>query len=286
MLEAQGPFVPSAASGNGDAAPAGGGGEQNATSASGDEGADSAGTEDAARALAERLGEAVGVEFHDIGLAVTSLTHRSYAFERGLTVTNERLEFLGDAVLGVVVTDLAFREFPDLPEGELAKLRAATVNMTSLADVAADRALGDLVLLGRGEELSGGRGKASILADAMEAVLGAVYLDRGLDVATELIVRLFNPRMEAYARGEGERDYKTVLQELSAQEVGSVPDYRVAARGPDHQKEFTATVYLAGQPWGQGTGRSKKEAEQQAAREAYARIQAGDRPETSARRGG
>jgi ribonuclease-3 len=201
-------------------------------------------------------------------------------------VTNERLEFLGDAVLGVVVTDLAFRQFPELPEGELAKLRAATVNMVSLADVAAERGLGDLVLLGRGEELSGGRAKASILADAMEAVLGAVYLDRGLDVTTELIVRLFRPRMEAYARGEGERDYKTVLQELSAQEVGSVPDYRVAARGPDHQKEFTATVYLAGQPWGQGTGRSKKEAEQRAAREAYARIQAGDRPETSARRGG
>lgn len=239
-----------------------------------------------AEALAGALGATMGVEFTDTGLAVTSLTHRSYAFERGLTVTNERLEFLGDAVLGLVVTDLAFRQFPDLPEGELAKLRAATVNMTSLADVAGERGLGDLVLLGRGEELSGGRGKASILADAMEAVLGAVYLDRGLDVATELIVRLFQPRMEAYARGEGDRDYKTVLQELSAQEVGSVPDYRVAARGPDHMKEFTATVYLAGVPWGQGTGRSKKEAEQQAAREAYARIQAGERPEARDRRGG
>jgi ribonuclease-3 len=236
-------------------------------------------------ALAERLSAAIEVAFEDVDLAVVSLTHRSYAFERGLTVTNERLEFLGDAVLGVVVTDLAFRAFPTLPEGELAKLRAATVNMTSLADVAAERGLGDLVLLGKGEELSGGRRKASILADAMEAVLGAVYLDRGLDVASELIVRLFRPRMEAYSRGEGERDYKTVLQELSAQEVGSVPDYRVAARGPDHQKEFTATVYLAGEPWGHGTGRSKKEAEQQAAHEAYARIQAGDRPEPSARRG-
>ena len=237
-------------------------------------------------ALTAALGGTMGVEFTGTGLAVTSLTHRSYAFERGMTVTNERLEFLGDAILGLVVTDLAFRAFPELPEGELAKLRAATVNMTSLADVAAERGLGDLVLLGRGEELSGGRGKASILADAMEAVLGAVYLDRGLDVATELIVRLFRPRMEAYARGEGDRDYKTVLQELSAQEVGSVPDYRVAARGPDHMKEFTATVYLAGVPWGQGTGRSKKEAEQQAAREAYARIQAGDRPEARDRRGG
>ena len=286
MPEAQGPFLPSAPpGGNGDAASAGDA-ETGASSVADDDGADPAGPDDAGRALAERLGEAIVVEFVDIGLAVTSLTHRSYAFERGLTVTNERLEFLGDAVLGVVVTDLAFRAFPDLPEGELAKLRAATVNMVSLADVAAERGLGDLVLLGRGEELSGGRAKASILADAMEAVLGAVYLDRGLDVTTELIVRLFRPRMEAYARGEGERDYKTVLQELSAQEVGSVPDYRVAARGPDHQKEFTATVYLAGQPWGQGTGRSKKEAEQRAAREAYARIQAGDRPETSARRGG
>ena len=286
MPDAQGPFVPSAPpGGNGDAAPAGDA-ETDASSVADDDGADPAGPDDAGRALAERLGEAIAVEFVDIGLAVTSLTHRSYAFERGLTVTNERLEFLGDAVLGVVVTDLAFRAFPDLPEGELAKLRAATVNMVSLADVAAERGLGDLVLLGRGEELSGGRAKASILADAMEAVLGAVYLDRGLDVTTELIVRLFRPRMEAYARGEGERDYKTVLQELSAQEVGSVPDYRVAARGPDHQKEFTATVYLAGQPWGQGTGRSKKEAEQRAAREAYARIQAGDRPEASARRGG
>jgi len=235
--------------------------------------------------LADRLGEAIEVDFHDVPLAVASLTHRSYAFERGMTVTNERLEFLGDAVLGVVVTDLAFRAFPDLPEGELAKLRAATVNMIALAEVAAERGLGELVLLGRGEELSGGRAKASILADAMEAVLGAVYLDRGLDVATDLIVRLFQPRMEAYARGEGERDYKTVLQELSAQEVGSVPDYRVAARGPDHQKEFTATVYLAGEPWGSGTGRSKKEAEQQAAREAFERIQAGERPAPPARKG-
>src|SRR5262249_52309955 len=145
-------------------------------------------------ALAAALGEAIEVEFDGTDLAAASLTHRSYAFERGLTVTNERLEFLGDAVLGLVVTDLAFRAFPDLPEGELAKLRAATVNMTSLAEVAAEQGLGELVLLGRGEELSGGRQKASILADAMEAVLGAVYLDRGLDVATELIVRLFQPR--------------------------------------------------------------------------------------------
>jgi ribonuclease III len=245
---------------------------------------------DAAAPVQQRLpgllGAAIDVEFQDDDLAVASLSHRSFAFERNLDVTNERLEFLGDAVLGLVVTDLAFREFPDLAEGELAKLRAATVNMSSLAEVASELGIGELVLLGRGEELSGGRRKASILADAMEAVLGAVYLDRGLGVATELIHRLFRPRMQAYVRGEGERDYKTVLQELSAQEIGSVPDYRIVAKGPDHQKEFTATVFLGGEPWGRGQGRSKKEAEQQAAREAYARLQAGERPDPPAERGG
>src|SRR6266516_7133695 len=213
------------------------------------------------------LERALRVRFTDQDLARASLTHRSFAFERGLEVTNERLEFLGDAVLGLVVTDRAFRQFPDLSEGELAKLRAAAVNMTSLAEVSRDLGIGELVLLGRGEELSGGRLKASILADAMEAVLGAVYLDLGLAAARRLIERLFWPRMEAYARGEGDRDYKTGLQELASQDIGSVPEYRVASKGPDHAKEFTATVYLAGQAWGRGQGRSKKEAEQQAARE-------------------
>jgi ribonuclease III len=201
-----------------------------------------------------------------------ALTHRSYAFERELAETNERLEFLGDAVLGLVVTDLAYRRFPDLPEGELAKLRAATVNMITLADVARDLGLGEEVLLGKGEEQSGGRDKTSILADAMEAVLGAVYLDRGLDAARQLIERLFWPRMAAYVRGEGDRDYKTGLQELAAQDRGLVPQYRVSEQGPDHAKEFTATVFLEGQQYGSGSGRSKKEAEQRAARQAYTRL--------------
>jgi ribonuclease-3 len=132
--------------------------------------------------------------------------------------------------------------------------------------------LGAAVLLGKGEEMSGGRDKASILADALEATLGAVYLDRGLGVATELIQRLFGPRMTAYARGEGDRDYKTILQELASQDLRALPEYRIAERGPDHQKEFTATVYLAGKPWGTGRGRSKKEAEQQAAHQAWQRL--------------
>jgi ribonuclease III len=225
---------------------------------------------------ADALGRAVRVRFRDRALAETALTHRSYAFENGLKLTNERLEFLGDAVLGIVITDLAFRHFPDLSEGELAKLRAATVNATSLAEVARELGLGQIVLLGRGEEMSGGRGKASILADAMEAVLGAVYLDRGLTAARRLIERLFWPRMEAYQRGEGERDYKTGLQEMASQEHGSVPEYRINSRGPDHAKEFTATVILNGRRWGQGRGRSKKEAEQQAAREAFERLRSGE----------
>jgi ribonuclease-3 len=223
-----------------------------------------------AEAPLESLDRALGVSFEDAALRETALTHRSYAFEHGTETTNERLEFLGDSVLGLVVTDMSYVAYPDLPEGSLAKLRAAIVNMSALADVSRGLGLGDLVLLGRGEELSGGRDKASILADALEAVFGAVYLDRGLDVARELIERLFRPRMEAYVRGEGERDYKTILQELASQELRAMPEYRLEERGPDHEKEFTATVFLAGEPHGSGTGRSKKEAEQQAAREAYA----------------
>jgi ribonuclease III len=228
-----------------------------------------AGADDAnARALERSL----GLAFRDAELRSLALTHRSFAFEHELAFNNERLEFLGDAVLGLVVTDMAYRTFPDLAEGELAKLRASIVNMSSLAHVARGLGLGDAVRVGKGEEMSGGRDKASILADALEAMLGAVYLDQGLGVATELIERLFRPRMTAYARGEGERDYKTILQELASQDLRSLPEYRIAERGPDHQKEFTATVFLVGKPWGTGTGRSKKEAEQQAAHEAWQRL--------------
>ncbi len=218
------------------------------------------------------LERSLGVRFRDVDLRETALTHRSFAFEEDLDVNNERLEFLGDAVLGLVVTDLAYREFPELAEGELAKLRAAIVNMSALADVARDLHLGGTLKLGRGEEMSGGRDKSSILADALEAVLGAIYLDLGLDVARTIIERLFRPRMVAYVRGEGERDFKTILQELASQELHLLPEYRIEDRGPDHQKEFTATVYLGGSAWGTGTGRSKKEAEQQAAHEAFLRL--------------
>ena len=220
----------------------------------------------------EALDDALGVTFADAALRRAALTHRSYAFEQGEPVTNERLEFLGDSVLGLVVTDMAYAAYPEMPEGQLAKLRAAIVNMQALADVARSLRLGDVVLLGKGEELSGGRDKASILADALEAVFGAIYLDRGLGIATELIERLFRPRMDAWVRGEGDRDHKTILQELASRELRAIPEYRIAERGPDHEKEFTATVVVGGEVLGTGTGRSKKEAEQQAAREAFAVI--------------
>jgi ribonuclease-3 len=225
--------------------------------------------EESPRPEPRALDRALGIRFRNAELREMALTHRSFAFEQDLDVTNERLEFLGDSVLGLVVTDMAFDAFPRLPEGELAKLRAAIVNAQALADVARSLDLGELVRLGKGEEQSGGRDKASILADALEAVFGAVYLDLGLDEARRLIERLFRPLMEAYARGEGDRDYKTILQELASRELHVMPEYRLEDRGPDHEKEFTATVFLNGRPMGTGIGRSKKEAEQRAAREAF-----------------
>jgi ribonuclease-3 len=227
---------------------------------------------DGSEAVAPELDDALGVRFSDPSIRAAALTHRSYAFEQELDVNNERLEFLGDAVLGLVVTDVAYADFPGMPEGELAKLRAAIVNMSALADVARDLRLGDFIMLGKGEEMSGGRDKASILADALEAILGAIYLDRGLGTARAFIERLFRPRMVAYVRGEGERDYKTILQELASADLHAMPEYKISDQGPDHLKEFTATVFLNGKAWGRGIGRSKKEAEQRAAHEAYEKL--------------
>ncbi|MFC6088663.1 MULTISPECIES: ribonuclease III [Saccharothrix] len=215
--------------------------------------------------------EALGVPL-DAELLTLALTHRSYAYENGGLPPNERLEFLGDAVLGLVVTDHLYRTHPDLPEGQLAKLRASVVNMHALAGVArglGEDGLGGHLLLGRGEELTGGRDKASILADGLEAVIGAVYLQFGIDTARTVVHHLFDPLLvEAPRRGAG-LDWKTSLQELTASEGLGVPEYRVDDQGPDHRKEFTATVYVGGRPHGTGDGSTKKEAEQKAAKAAY-----------------
>ncbi len=198
-----------------------------------------------------------------------ALTHRSFAYENGGLPTNERLEFLGDSVLGVVVTETLFRAHPDLSEGRLAKLRAAVVNARALAEVARTIGLGEHVMLGRGEESTGGRHKSSILSDTVEAVIGAVYLSGGFETAREVIHRLFDPLMEAAAGLGAGLDWKTSLQELAAEHSLGVPEYVIEDDGPDHAKTFTAQVQVAGDRYGHGTGRSKKEAEQQAAETAY-----------------
>jgi ribonuclease-3 len=201
-----------------------------------------------------------------------ALTHRSFAYENGGLPTNERLEFLGDSVLGLIVTDTLFREYPDLPEGNLAKLRAAVVNMRALAGVARGLRLGGYVRLGKGEEGTGGRDKSSILADTLEAVLGAVYLDCGMAAVDGLVHRLFDPVIARSAGLGAGLDWKTSLQELTAAGILGVPEYLVDESGPDHQKSFRAVARIGGQVYGEGEGRSKKEAEQQAAEAAWTAI--------------
>ena len=215
-----------------------------------------------------------------------ALTHRSYAYENGGLPTNERLEFLGDSVLGLVVTDALYLGYPDLPEGHLAKLRAAVVNMRALAGVARGLRLGDYVRLGRGEDGTGGRDKSSILADTLEAVIGAVYIERGLDEASALVHRLFDPVIAKSARLGAGLDWKTSLQELTASGVLGVPEYHVEESGPDHQKSFRALVRVGGRVYGTGEGRSKKEAEQQAAETAWRAISKGGAPLAANHHGG
>lgn len=201
-----------------------------------------------------------------------ALTHRSFAYESGGIPTNERLEFLGDSVLGVVITDALYHRYPDLPEGQLAKFRSAIVNARALADVARTLNLGTFIRLGRGEESTGGRDKSSILADTFEAILGAAYLDHGIDVTRKLILDLFEQLIaEAATLGAG-LDWKTSLQELTAEIGVGVPSYSITESGPDHAKEFSAQVVLGDRLYGHGTGSNKKEAEQQAAASAYAEL--------------
>jgi ribonuclease-3 len=228
----------------------------------------------------DALGERLGVMI-DGDLLARALTHRSFAYENGGIPTNERLEFLGDSVLGIVVTDTLYRRHPDLPEGQLAKLRAAVVNMRALADIGREFGLGAFIRLGKGEEATGGRDKASIVADTLEAVLGAVYLDQGLAVAAQLVHRLTDPVIEAAGHLGAGLDWKTSLQELTAAGEWGVPEYAVEESGPDHAKEFVATALVAGEPLGTGQGRSKKEAEQAAAADAWNALR--DRSSTAPR---
>ena len=205
------------------------------------------------------------------------MAHRSWCAETTGQESNERLEFLGDAVLQLVVTDHIFRTYDRLPEGELAKVRASVVSSAALADVAAELDIGDALLLGKGEDQSGGREKPSILADAMEAVIGAVYLDSGWAAAAQLVMRLLGEHIGVAAAGPGGHDYKTRLQELAARQFDQLPRYEVLDEGPDHAKRFYAAVLVAGEVRGRGEGRSKKEGEQSAAKDALDLIESAQR---------
>ncbi|HET6965429.1 MAG TPA: ribonuclease III [Acidimicrobiales bacterium] len=225
---------------------------------------------EARRALAQRL----AWDVRDEQLLLQALRHRSWCAENPGWESNERLEFLGDSVLGLIVTTHLFRTYADIPEGELTKVRAAVVNSATLADVAAELDLGPSLMLGKGEDQSGGREKPSILADATEALIGAVYIDQGWAAAEGAVMTLFGPRIEEAAAGPGGHDFKTRLQELCARLFDQLPRYSVSDEGPDHAKEFEATVFLQGRPYGSGRGRSKKQAEQAAARQAWQHLKA------------
>lgn len=214
------------------------------------------------------LTQHLGVEISP-ALLELAFTHRSFAYEAGIKETNERLEFLGDSVLGLVVTEELYQKYPELDESRLSPLRSGIVNMRALADIARTLNLGSYIRLGKGEEVTHGREKNSLLADAFEALLGALYLEHGFATTSDVIRRLIAPALaDAMARGAG-IDGKTALQELAASLGKGAPEYRVSESGPDHDKNFTATAFVAGEALGSGEGKSKREAEQSAARIAY-----------------
>ena len=218
----------------------------------------------------------LGHRFEDPALLELALTHRSWGAEHSESSSNERLEFLGDAVLGLVVTQRLYSRFGDWSEGDLAKTRASLVNSATLAEVGRSVGLGELLRLGRGEAASGGSRKSSILADAVEAVIGAVFLDGGIGAADNTVSQLLGSRLDVAASAPGHADFKTRLQELAARLCLDPPVYDVTTSGPAHDKLFEAEVH-AGTASGVGTGSTKKDAEQHAARIAYAALASGVR---------
>jgi len=221
---------------------------------------------DAVLALEERL----GLRFADRAMALAAVTHKSYVNEHrddAHLADNERLEFLGDAVIDLAVSHRLMERFPEAHEGDLSKMRAAVVDEPGLCEMARALDLGALLRLGRGEELTGGRQKSSLLADAMEAVIGAVFLETGLSPVLQIIDRFLGEAFARAAAGTLDRDFKTQLQELAQSRLRSTPRYRVVGEhGPDHSKTFEVETELRGEVLGRGAGRSKKDAEQAAAR--------------------
>ncbi len=213
----------------------------------------------------EALAERIGHKFADLSLLSRAMAHRSWCAEHAGTASNERLEFLGDAVLGWVVADLAFRRFQDLPEGALTGVRKGVVNASALADSARALGIGEFLLLGRGEDAAGGRDKASILSDAFEAVIGALYVDGGPEVAYAFVERCVGDRLEETAARLDHLDHKSRLQELAVRAGYAPPTYVSRSTGPDHAKHFVAQAIVGNEALGEGQGTSKKTAEQAAA---------------------
>ena len=221
------------------------------------------------------LSARLGVEFKDLTLLHKALIHSSYANEakEKNIVHNERLEFLGDAVLELASSTYLYMQFPQMPEGQLTKTRASIVCSSSLAELARTLHLGDYLLLGHGEEMSGGRDRQTNLEDVFEAVIGAIYLDQGWEVAKDYVTRQLMPLFKQVEQGGILKDYKTILQEVVYQEAQQTVSYElVSTAGPDHDKTFTFNVKITGKVMGTGTGRSKKEAEQKAARQALEKL--------------
>jgi ribonuclease III len=221
------------------------------------------------------LEKGIGYSFKKASFLKRALTHKSYANERKLSAEehNERLEFLGDAVLELAVSELLMKRYPDFSEGDLSKMRAAIVNEKQLASLARNFRLGDYLYLGRGEEQTSGREKSSLLADAYEAILGGIYLDRGVKKAFQVIQKHYSNLLDQTPPHAFYQDYKTELQERCQSLYRAIPRYKlVAERGPDHDKTFDVEIYIRNQIMGRGFGRSKKEAEQEAAREALEKL--------------
>ena len=215
--------------------------------------------------------------YHDPELLTRALTHKSYANENKVQSHNERMEFLGDAVLNLIVSEYLMKSCPDSTEGDLSRLRAAVVSESALAQIARDIGLGTYLLLGRGEEQTGGRNKASLLADCLEALIASIYLDAGKRAAQTFVMRFFEPVIKQTCTSGGTPDYKTELQEVCQDRLKQLPEYRVSSEtGPDHQKQFEITVAINGRVSGRGKGKSKKEAEQNAAKEALEKLNAGN----------
>jgi ribonuclease-3 len=223
--------------------------------------------------LYSRLTEALGISVKD-ELLQLALTHRSYSYEHGGVPTNERLEFLGDSVLGLLITEVLFERFPDFDESKLSPLRSSVVNTRALATIARELELGQYLLIGKGEESTGGRDKNSLLADCLEALVGAIYLDHGYVATAECVLRWCESALSAATADGATLDGKTALQELAAGRGLTSPEYEIEESGPDHDKSFTAITVLGGERFPQGSGKSKREAEQVAAKLAYEILQA------------